>query len=108
MTGPGICILCSADICTSSVHPVFNHVAPYRYLLPTVYLFMADIAKPDLFVCCRTWICLDITHFYEGPHGWFAKKNPVNRGGLDTIFTAVCDHHDSSTAYSLCYFEPVG
>ena len=32
----------------------------------TVYLFMADIANPDLFVCgCRTWICLDITRFYE-------------------------------------------
>ena len=28
---------------------VFNHVAPYRYRLPTVYLFMADIANPDLF-----------------------------------------------------------
>ena len=47
------------------MHPVFNPVAP-GYLLPTVYLFMADIANPDLFVCgCRTWICLDITCFYE-------------------------------------------
>ena len=34
--------------------------------VPTVYLFMADIANPELFVCvCRTWICLDITRFYE-------------------------------------------
>ena len=32
-----------------------NPVAPYRYRLPTVYLFMVDIANPDLFVCsCRT------------------------------------------------------
>ena len=26
-------------------------VAPYGYLPPTVYLFMSDIANPDLFVC---------------------------------------------------------
>ena len=46
--------------------PVFNTVAPYGYMLPTVYLFIADIANPDLFVCgCRTRICLDITRFYE-------------------------------------------
>ena len=37
-----------------------------RYLLPTVYLCMVDIANPDLLVCCcQTWICLDITLFYE-------------------------------------------
>ena len=48
------------------VFTVFNPIAPYQYLLPTMYLFMADIANPDLFVCgCRTWICLDITRFYE-------------------------------------------
>ena len=45
---------------------MFKHVAPYQYLLPTMYLFMADIANPYLFVCgCRTWICLGITGFYE-------------------------------------------
>ena len=37
------------------MHPVFNHSAPYGYMLHTVYLFMADIANPDLVVCCRTW-----------------------------------------------------
>ena len=31
-------------------NPVFNPVAPYGYLLPNVYLFMADIANPDLLV----------------------------------------------------------
>ena len=30
-----------------------NPVAPYGYLLPTVYLFMADIVNPDLFACGR-------------------------------------------------------
>ena len=33
------------------VHPVFNPVAHYGYLLRNMYLFMADIANPDLFVC---------------------------------------------------------
>ena len=38
-------------------------------MLPTVYLFMADIVNPNLCVCgCRTWICLDITRFYEEQH----------------------------------------
>ena len=50
MTGPGICVLCLADTCASEVHPVFNHVAPYGYLLPNMYLFIADIANPDSFV----------------------------------------------------------
>ena len=30
---------------------MFNPVAPYRYMLPTVYLFVGDIANPDLFAC---------------------------------------------------------
>ena len=42
MAGPGICVLCLADTCTSEVHQVFNHVAPYGYLLSDMYLFMAD------------------------------------------------------------------
>ena len=33
MAGPGICVLCLADTCISEVHPVFNPVAPYGYLL---------------------------------------------------------------------------
>ena len=46
MAGPGICVLCLADTCTSEVHPVFNPVAPYGYLLSDMYLFMADIINP--------------------------------------------------------------
>ena len=66
MAGPVICVLCLADTCASKVHPVFDLVAPYEYLLSIVYLFMEDIANPDLFVCgCRTWISLDIARFYE-------------------------------------------
>ena len=52
MAGPGICVLCLADTCTSEVHPVFNPVAPYGYLLSDMYLFMADITNPD-FVCLK-------------------------------------------------------
>ena len=48
--GPGICVLCLADTCTSEVHPVFNPVAPYGYLLSDMYLFMADITNPEFLV----------------------------------------------------------
>ena len=50
MEGPGICVLFLADTSTSEVHPVFNPVAPYVYLLPNMYLCIADITNPDLFV----------------------------------------------------------
>ena len=90
-------------------HPVFNHVAPYRYLPPTVYLFMADISNPDLFVCsCRTLICLDITRVYEEqdkPSSGSAW--PACAGGFDTICTAVCNRSDSSTTCRLCRLEPL-
>ena len=39
MADAGIYALCFADTCTSEVHPVINPVAPYRYLLPNMYLF---------------------------------------------------------------------
>ena len=47
MAAPGICVLFLEDICSSEVHPVFN---PVGYVLPNMYLFLADIAKPDSFV----------------------------------------------------------
>ena len=50
MAGPGICVLLLVDICASEVHPVFSSVKPYRYLLPNMYLFIADIANPDSLV----------------------------------------------------------
>ena len=50
MAGPGICVLCLADTCTSEVHPVFNPVAPCGYLLSDMYLFKADITNPDILV----------------------------------------------------------
>ena len=111
MAGPGICIFCLGDTCPSYVHPMFNPVARFGYLLPNVYLCMADIANPDLFVCvCRTWICLDITLFYKEQRqpssgsAWPACQKNGKSGSLllgagcsDTICTEVCIRCDSST-----------
>ena len=89
MAGPGICVLCLADTYTSEVHPVFNPVAPYGYLLSDMYLFMADITNPDLFVkSCWTWIGLDITRFCEQQRqpstgsAWLACPKTVNRAPI--------------------------
>ena len=50
MAGPGICALCLTDTGASGVHPVFNPVAPYGYLLLNMYLFMTDITNLDSFI----------------------------------------------------------
>ena len=104
---PGICILGNADTCTSYVHPVFNPIAPYRYLLPTVYLSVADIVNMELLACgCRTWICLNIARFYEEqcqPSSGFAWPY----GPKNTICTAVCQNRcDSYTTLLLCRMDP--
>ena len=75
---------------------MFNPVTPYGYLLPTIYLFVADIVNPDLFACgCRTWICLDITRFLRGGVPTIQRdrigglsKHSGKSGNIDTIFTA--------------------
>ena len=89
---------------------MFNPVAPYRFLLPTMCLFMAYIANPDFFVCgCRTWICLDITRFYEEQRVRMVglPKKSVNRDTIagDERFTAVCNRRDSSTACRMCRLD---
>ena len=48
LAGQGICVLCLADTCASEVHPVFNPVSPRGYLLPNLYLFIADINESRL------------------------------------------------------------
>ena len=83
MAGPGICVLCLADTCTSEVHPVFNPVAPYRYLLSDMYLFMADITNPDFLVyrvvgpglvsTSPAFVSNSASH-PAGPHGRHAQK----------------------------------
>ena len=47
MAGPGICVLCLVDTCASDVYPVFNPVASYGYMLPNMYLYIADIVNPE-------------------------------------------------------------
>ena len=50
--------------CAKRIHvhlrcTVFKPVAPYRYLLPTVYLSVTDILNPRLLACgCQTWISM--------------------------------------------------
>ena len=81
---------------------MFNPAAPYGYLLPNVYLFMTDIANPDLFVCVyQTWICLDITCFYEEQRQTSGLPKKGKLGGLDTVCTAVCIRCDNSEALEL-------
>ena len=90
---------------TPSVQPV----APYRYLLPNLYLSVADIANPDLCACgSRTWISLDIARFYEehcenhpaGPHGRPAHKT------VTQFAHGLPDRCDSTTACRMCRLEP--
>ena len=72
---------------------MFIPVAPCRYLLPKLYLSVADIANPDLFACgSQTWISLDTASFYEDncQHDLRAKKTVIGppllgAGGVDTI-----------------------
>ena len=68
---------------------MFNHVAHYRYLLPTLYLSVADILNPDLFVSgSRTWISLDVAFFRRianhpaGPHCWGRERSTQFAKGL--------------------------
>ena len=50
MAGPGICVLYLADTCASEVHPVFSPIASHEYLIPNMYLYIADITNPDSFI----------------------------------------------------------
>ena len=93
------------------MHPVFNLVAPDGYLLPTVYLFMADIANQDLFVCgCGICICLHIARFYKkkiAKNGNWGGVTIAGAAGLDTICTAVYNRCDRSTTCRMCRLEPL-
>ena len=110
MAGPGICVLCLTDTCTSEVHPVFNPVAPYGYLISDMYLFMADITiqthsrahtpfygryhtsrlvvGPGLISTSPTFVSSSASH-PAGPHGRHAQKT-VNRahiaGGGEVLY----------------------
>ena len=97
---------------------MFNHVAPYRYLLPNLYLSVADIANPDLFACgSRTWISLDIARFYKEhcqPSSGSAWPNKtviwpplLGTGGSTQFAQGLPDRCGSYTACMLCRLEPI-
>ena len=66
---------------------MFNPVAPYQYLLPTVYLALTDIANPDLLACVNYLIVgpglvstspvfmMSRASHPVGPHGQLALRN---------------------------------
>ena len=83
---------------------MFNPGVPYGYLLPTVFLFMADIANPNLFVG-PGWVSTppafmrsSASHLV-GPHGQLAQKNAKSGGrGFQ--------HNLHSSLYPLYRHEP--
>ena len=82
MTGPGVCVLYLADTGASEMHPVFNTVAPYGYLLHNMNLFIADITKLIQTRLCdgvgpgssRDFVRSRASH-PACPHGRCAQKN---------------------------------
>ena len=84
MAGPGICVLCLADTCTSEVHPVFNPVAPYGYLVSDMYLFMADITNP----AGSAWPAMPKKRVNRAPHCWGRGGSTQFAQQLETTVTA--------------------
>ena len=95
-----LCVVCINGrmyVCCSECNVVYNE---------------CDIANP--YVCSyRTWICHDITLFYEEHEaiqrvritGFPKTANLSPTRGFDTICTAVCNRLDSSTACRLCRLQ---
>ena len=86
MAGPGICVLCLADTCTSEVHPVFNPVAPYGYLLSAciclwqisqIQTFLFKVVGPGLVSTSPAFVSSSARHPAD-PHCRHAQKT-VNR-----------------------------
>ena len=81
MAGPGICVLCLADTCTSEVNPVLIPVAPYGYLLSDMYFlwkisqtFLYRVVGPGLVSTSPAFVSNSASH-PAGPHGRHAQKN---------------------------------
>ena len=89
MAGPGICVLCLADTCTSEVHPVFNPVAPYGFCFLTciclwqisqIQTFLFKVVGPRLVSTSPAFVSSSASH-PAGPHGRHAQKT-VNRAPI--------------------------
>ena len=85
MAGPGICVLCLADTCTSEVHPVFNPVAPYLmdicYLtciclwqISQIQTCLFKVVGPGLASTSPAFMSSSDSH-PAGPHVRHAQKN---------------------------------
>ena len=90
MAGPGICVLCLADTCTSEVHPVFNPVAPCfltcicLWQISHIQTFLFKVVGPGLVSTSPAFVSSNASH-PAGPHGRHAQKTvnraPINGGG---------------------------
>ena len=84
-----VSVLCLADTCPSEVHPVFNPVAPYGYLLPNMYFLwqisqlqtcLFKVVGPGLVSTSPAFVRSSASH-PVGPHGRLVQKM-VNRAPL--------------------------
>ena len=87
--------LCLVDTCASWVHPVFNSVGPYGYLIHRVFVYVR-YRKSRLVCGCRTWSCLRSPAFIRisashpaGPYGQLAQKS-VNRSPIAGAACMMC------------------
>ena len=97
---------------------MFNPVAPYRYLLPNLYLSVADIANPDLLAFVGPGF-ISTSHAFmrgsashpSGPHDWLAQKRYLGphcwgREGSTQFAQGLPDHCDSYPACRQSRLEP--
>ena len=87
MAGPGICVLCLADTCTSEVHSVFNPVAPYGYLLSDMYLVMADTTTAPAIQRVRM-AGMPKKTVNQAPHCWGPEGSTQFAQQLESAVTA--------------------
>ena len=83
MAGPGICVLCLADTCTSEVHPVsiLLHRMDICFLtciclwqISQIQTFLFQAVGPGLVSTSPTFVSRGASH-PAGPHGRHAQKN---------------------------------
>ena len=72
---------------------MFNPVVPYEYMLPNMYLFIADITNPDSFmfnglVLTSPAFVRSSAKHPAGPQCRLAQKTVKTVGWFDTICTA--------------------
>ena len=99
---------------------MFNPVAPYRYLIPAMYLLwqisqiqtcLCDVIGPGFISTSPAFMRSSASH-PAGPHDRRIEET-VSRatiavaGDFDTICTAVCNRCNSFTACRMCRLVPL-